>query len=122
MNLAEWNQGLLLAVVLVILGAMLLVSASSWRERWIAVGVVSQGILVAFVTNGVFHNRSDLMLAAIVLASLFGMWSVLVAQGGRGIQAAGEAGSAIDSPSSSDMIPAISKPTLHDHSHPVEEE
>ena len=45
MNFAEWNQGLLLSVVLVIVGGMLLVGASSLRERLIAVGTLSQAIV-----------------------------------------------------------------------------
>jgi len=81
MNFAEWNQGLLLSVVLAIVGGMLLVGASSLRERLIAVGTLSQAIVVAFVTNGAFHGRSDLPLAAIVLTSLFVLWCLLVAHG-----------------------------------------
>ncbi|MBC8117617.1 MAG: hypothetical protein H7062_24765 [Candidatus Saccharimonas sp.] len=81
MNFAEWNHGLLLSVVLVIVGGMLLVGASSLRERLIAIGTLSQAVVLAFVTNGAFHGRSDLPLAAIVLASLFVLWSLLVAHG-----------------------------------------
>jgi hypothetical protein len=80
MNFAEWNQGLLLSVVLVIVGGILLVGASSLQERLIAIGTLAQAVVLAFVTNGAFHGRSDLLLAAIVLASLFVLWSLLVAE------------------------------------------
>ena len=81
MNFVEWNQGLLLSVVLVIVGGMLLVGASSWRERLIAIGTLSQAVVVALATNGAYHGRSDLPLAAIVLASRFVLWSLLAVNG-----------------------------------------
>ena len=97
MNFAEWNQGLLLSVVLIVVGGMLLVGASSLRERLIAVGTLSQAIVLAFVTNGTFHGRSDLPLAALVLASLFVLWSLLVVndrESGLRNQESGEPGGA----------------------------
>ena len=90
MNFADWNQGLLLSVVLVIAGGMLLVGASSLRERLIAIGTLSQAIVLAFVTNGAFHERSDLPLAALVLASLCVLWSLLVAHGRSDVEATEE--------------------------------
>ena len=81
MIFAEWNQGLLLSVVLVIVGGMLLVGATSLRGRLIAVGTLSQAIVLAFVANGAFHGRSDLSLAALVLVSLFVLWSLLAVHG-----------------------------------------
>ena len=81
MNFADWNQGLLLSMVLVIVGGMLLVGASSWRERLIAVGTLTQAIVLAFVANGAFHGRSDLSLAALVLVSLFVLWNLLAVRG-----------------------------------------
>lgn len=99
MNFAEWNHGLLLSLVLVILGGMLLVGAASLRERLIAIGALSQAIVVAFVTNGAFHGRSDLPLAASVLASLVVLWCLSVAHGPSGIAATSETGPAIDPPS-----------------------
>ena len=86
MNFAEWNQGLLLSAVRVIAGGMLLVGASSLRERLIAIGTLSQAIVLAFVTNGAFHERSDLPLAAIALASLCVLWSGLVTRGQRDVE------------------------------------
>ena len=100
MNFADWNQGLLLSVVLVIAGGMLLVGASSVRERLLAAGTLSQAIMLAFVVNGVFHGRGDLPLAAIVLAVLFVLWSLLAVNGGNGDEATHENGLAADALSS----------------------
>ena len=78
MTFAEWNHGLLFAAVLMVMGAMLLVSAAAVRDRQIALGVLSQAIVVAFSTSGVFYGRSDLLLAAISLVVVAGLWSWLV--------------------------------------------
>ncbi len=121
MNSAEWNQGLLLSAVLVIVGGMLLVGAASLRERLIAVGTLSQAIVVAFVTNGAFHGRSDLPLAALVLASLFALWSWLGSLGQSDVEAADGLGRAVDSPSQRETRLGLSKPTTNDPSHPAEE-
>ena len=96
MNFAEWNQGLLLSVVLVIVGGTLLVGASSLRERLIAIGTLSQAIVLAFVTNGTLHGRSDLPLAALVLVSLFVLWSLLAVNGQSHAEATHEIGLAVD--------------------------
>ena len=108
MNFAEWNHGLLLSVVLVITGGMLLVGAASLRERLIAIGTVSQAVVLAFVTNGAFHGRNDLSLAAIVLASLVVLWSLLVSLGPNGIETTSEVGPAIDLPSRDVVADAVS--------------
>lgn len=121
MNFAEWNHGLLLSVVLVIVGGMLLVGASSLRERMIAVGTLSQAVVVAFVTNGAFYGRSDLLLAAIVLASLFVLWSLLVATGKSDVEATDEVGPAKDALSRGEAVLGYSNQTTNDHSHTVEE-
>ena len=78
MTFAEWNHGLLFAAVLMVMGAMLLVSAAAVRDRLIALGVLSQAIVVAFTTSGVFYGRSELLLAAISLVVVAGLWSWLV--------------------------------------------
>ncbi len=78
MTFAEWNHGLLFAAVLMVMGAMLLVSAAAVRDRQIALGVLSQAIVVAFSTSGVFYGRSELLLAAISLVVVAGLWSWLV--------------------------------------------
>ena len=78
MTFADWNHGLLFAAVLTVMGAMLLVSAVTRRDRLIALGVLSQGIVVAFVVSGTFHGRSELLLAALALVVLVGLWSLLV--------------------------------------------
>lgn len=77
MTFAAWNHGLLFAAVLTVFGAMLLISAASARDRLIALGVLSQAIVVGFTTSGVFHGRSELLLAAISLVVLAGLWSWL---------------------------------------------
>lgn len=121
MNFAEWNHGLLLAVVLVIVGGMLLVGAASLRERLIAVGTLSQAVVLAFVTNGAFHGRSDLPLAAIVLASLFILWSLLVANGRRDIVATDDVGLAGEALSRHEAIVGHSNQTPNEPSQPAEE-
>ena len=78
MTFADWNHGLLFAAVLTVMGAMLLITAASVRDRLVALGVLSQGIVLAFVTNGSFHGRSELLLAAVALVVLAGLWSLLV--------------------------------------------
>ena len=121
MNFAEWNHGLLLSVVLVITGGMLLVGAASLRERLIAVGTLSQAVVVAFVTNGAFHGRSDLPLAAIVLASLFVLWSLLAAVGKCDVEAAAEGGLAVVVSSRHEALVGHSIQTPNEPSQPVEE-
>lgn len=120
MNFAEWNQGLLLSVVLVVVGGMLLVGASSLRERLIAVGTLSQAIVLAFVTNGTFHGRSDLPLAALVLASLFVLWSLLAVNGQSPDEATHENGLAADVLSQREALPACADQPLDDRSHAEE--
>ena len=78
MTFSEWNHGLLFAAVLIVMGAMLLVSAATIRDRLIALGVLSQGIVVAFVVSSSFYGRSELMLAALALVVLVGLWGLLV--------------------------------------------
>lgn len=102
MTFAEWNQGMLLSVVLVVVGGMLLVGASSLVERLIAVGTLSQAIVLAFVTNGAFHRRSDLPLAAISLVGLFVLWSLLVANAKSQDEVMHEITGVADNPSPSD--------------------
>ena len=78
MTFADWNHGLLFAAVLIIMGAMQFVSAATTRDRLIALGVLSQGIVVTFVVSGSFHGRSELLLAALALVVLACLWSLLV--------------------------------------------
>ena len=117
MNFAEWNQGLLVSVVLVIVGGMLLVGASSLRGRLIAIGTLSQAIVLAFVTNGTLHGRSDLPLAALVLASLFVLWSLLAVHGRSHDQATHEIGLAVDVLSPHEPMPARPDLPLDDRAH-----
>ena len=78
MTFSEWNHGLLFSAVLMVMGAMLLVSAAAVRDRLIALGVLSQAIVIAFSTSGVFYGRSELLLAAISLVVVASLWSWLV--------------------------------------------
>jgi hypothetical protein len=117
MSVADWNQGLLLSVLLIIVGGMLLIGASSIRERLIAVGTLAQAVVLAFVTNGAFHGRSDLPLAAIALASLYVLWSLLVACGQEDESDSDEVGSATDSPSPKEVMRSLATHTRNDHSH-----
>jgi hypothetical protein len=67
MTFADWNHALLLSSALLVMGAMMLVTAMAQRERWIAVGVLVQGIALLFVANGSFYLQSELLLGAVAL-------------------------------------------------------
>lgn len=77
MTFANWNQGLLIALVQIVIGSMLFTGAASSRQRSIAVGIIAQAIVLAFVVSGAFHRNSDLSLAATSMAIVFVLWSVI---------------------------------------------
>ena len=81
MQFAHWNQGLLVSAIYVVMGGMLLVSASSLRHRMMAVGVLSQAIMLALATQGPFYGRHELQVAAIVMAMVFILWGLLAVCG-----------------------------------------
>ena len=120
MNFAEWNQGLLVSVVLVVVGGMLLAGASSLRGRLIAIGTLSQAVVLAFVANGAFHGRSDPPLAALVLASLFVLWSLLALHGRRDDEATHKTGLTLDDRPSRAALPARADLPPDDRAHAEE--
>jgi hypothetical protein len=77
MEFVNWNRGLLLSGILIVIGGMAVVSARSWRDRCFAVGVLTQGIVVVFAVGGAFHQRAELpavAMALIVLSALWCLW------------------------------------------------
>ena len=70
MQFAHWNQGLLVSAIYVVMGGMLLVSASSLRHR-----------MMALATQGTFYGRHELQVAAIVMAMVFILWGLLAVCG-----------------------------------------
>lgn len=83
MDHADWNRGLLLGGLLIVIAVMALVSGRSMRDRLLAVGVVAQGIVMTFVAGAAYFPRAELDVAALVLAVLFCLWSVWIFNDGR---------------------------------------
>ena len=83
MDHADWNRGLLLGGLLIVIAVMALVSGRSMRDRLLAVGVVAQGIVMTFVAGAAYYPRAELEVAALVLAVLCCLWSVWIFDDGR---------------------------------------
>lgn len=83
MDHADWNRGLLLGGLLIVIAVMSLVSGRSLRDRLLAAGVVAQGIVMTFVAGAAFYPRAELEVAALALAVLFCLWSVWIFNDGR---------------------------------------
>ena len=83
MDYADWNRGLLLGGLLIVIAVMALVSGRSRRDRLVAAGVVAQGIVMTFVAGAAYYPRAELEVAALVLAVLVCLWSVWIFNDGR---------------------------------------
>ena len=83
MDHADWNRGLLLGGLLIVIAVMALVSGRSMRDRLLAVGVAAQGIVMTFVAGAAYYPRAELEVAALALAALFCLWSVWIFNDGR---------------------------------------
>ena len=83
MDHADWNRGLLLGGLLIVIAVMALVSGRSMRDRLLAVGVVAHGIVMTFVAGAAYYPRAELEVAALVLAVLCCLWSVWIFDDGR---------------------------------------
>lgn len=75
MDYVDWNRGLLLGSLLIVIAAMSLVTGRSPRDRLLAVGIVTQGIAMLFVMAGDFFPRNEFELAALGMLGLFCLWS-----------------------------------------------
>lgn len=70
-DLTAWNYGLLFAALCVILGVVGVVSSQLNQERWLATGMVLQGVVLTFVVGGTYFRSSvDLHLGGLVVAGL----------------------------------------------------
>jgi len=78
MNYADWNRGLLLGELLVVIAGMALVSGCTGRDRVVAAGILSQGILLTFVAASTYYPRAELEIGAIALLAVFCLWCVWV--------------------------------------------
>ena len=83
MDHTDWNRGLLLGGLLIVIAVMALVSGRSLRDRLLATGVVAQGIVMTFVAGSAYFPRAELEVAAVVLAVLCCLWSVWIFNDGR---------------------------------------
>ena len=83
MDHADWNRGLLLGGLLIVIAVMALVSGRSMRDRLLAAGVAAQGIVMTFVAGTTYYPRAELEVAALVLAVLCCLWSVWIFHDGR---------------------------------------
>ena len=70
----NWNRGLLLAAILIAIGAMAVVSSRSVKDRFFAIAALTQGIVVVFVVSGSFHQRSELSAMTVALMIVCGLW------------------------------------------------
>lgn len=70
-DITQWNSGLLFAALCVLLGTSGLVAARRTDDRWMASGLLMQGILLTFVVGAdYFHGSSDLHLGGLVILGL----------------------------------------------------
>lgn len=78
MDYADWNRGLLLSELLIVIAGMSLVSARSPREALFAVGVLVQGIVMTFASGSAYFPRADFAIATIAMMAVFGLWCLWV--------------------------------------------
>ena len=84
MDHADWNRGLLLGGLLVVIAAMALVSGRTMRDRVLAAGILSQGILMTFVAGIAFYPRAELEIGAMALHGVVCLWGVWVVTANAG--------------------------------------
>ena len=76
MDYADWNRGLLLSELLIVIAGMSLVSARSTRDALCAIGVLVQGIVMTFAAGGAYFPRAEFAVATTALMTLLGLWSL----------------------------------------------
>ena len=84
MDYADWNRGLLLGSLLVVMAVMALISGRSVRDRLLSAGVLVQGIVMLVVAGAVYYPRAELGIGVVALLALLGLWSLWVIQDSRG--------------------------------------
>lgn len=83
MDYADWNRGLLLSELLIVIAGMSLVSARSTRDGLLAVGVLVQGIVMTFAAGGAYFPRAELAVATTALMAIFGLWCLWMKTSGH---------------------------------------
>lgn len=83
MDYADWNRGLLLSELLIVIAGMSLVSARTTRDAILAVGVLVQGIVMTFAAGGAYFPRAELAVATTALMAVFGLWCLWMNTSGR---------------------------------------
>ena len=83
MDYADWNRGLLLSELLIVIAGMSLVSARSTRDALLAVGVLVQGIVMTFAAGGAYFPRAEFAVATTALMAIFGLWCLWMNTAGR---------------------------------------
>ena len=84
MDFADWNRGLLLGGLLVVIAVIALVSGRTVRDRVLAAGILSQGILMTFVAGSAYYPRAELEIGAIAVLAVFCLWCVWAIRAGAG--------------------------------------
>jgi hypothetical protein len=77
MDASNWNRGLMLASLLIVIAGMKLVAAQTRHQRLLAAGMAMQAIVLAMVFNGAFFQRSELTSVAIALVAMLGLWCLM---------------------------------------------
>ena len=76
MDFVDWNRNLLLGALLIVIAGMSLVSGRTVRDRILAAGILSQGILMTFVAGSAYFPRAELEIAATTIFVVFCSWCV----------------------------------------------
>lgn len=84
MDYADWNRGLLLGSLLVVMAVMALISGRSVRDRLLSAGVLIQGIVMLVVAGAAYYPRAELGIGVVALLALLGLWSLWLIQDSRG--------------------------------------
>lgn len=84
MDYADWNRGLLLGSLLVVMAVMALISGRCARDRLLSAGVLVQGIVMLVVAGAVYYPRAELGIGVVALLALLGLWSLWLIQDSRG--------------------------------------
>lgn len=80
---ADWNRLLLTGELLVVVAGMALIFGRNHRDRVLALGIFSQGIVMMLASGSAYFPRADLAVAAIAFLFLGCVWCVLMIPGRR---------------------------------------
>jgi hypothetical protein len=71
---ADWNRLLLTGELLVVVAGMALIFGRTNRDRVLALGIMSQGIVMMLAAGSAYFPRADLAVAAIAFLCLGCVW------------------------------------------------